>query len=161
MAATSKLRQAVGVFYEPERLEQALDRLVNAGFDIEHFGLLAGRETVENQVRPYAVDAHNLILDELLQTMIVLNHVSKAGPLFLSRGRLANFLNRTSFDRSATKPLLDGHLPDPHAAFLREQLDAGACLLWVAVNDENREKMAGTVLLQHSRHQVHLHDLSV
>lgn len=160
MAAYPKFRQAVGVFYDPDRLEDALNSLAKAGIDGENVGLLAGQETIDSKVRPHLSKTDNPILGDLLQTMIVLGPVSEAGPLFVSRGRLADFLNRTSGDESAAKSFPDGHLPDRHAAFLREHLDAGACLLWVTIHDGDREKAAGTALLRHSQHQVQMHDLS-
>lgn len=160
MAAYPKFRQAVGVFYDPDRLQEALVTLTTAGVDRDDLALLAGRETIDTKVRSRPSQADSGILEDLLQAMIVVGPVSQAGPLLISRGRLADFLSRSISDETAARPFPDGHLPERHAAFLRGQLDAGACLLWVTVRDEAQDKRAATALLEHSRHQVQLHDFS-
>ena len=160
MAAYPRSRQAVGVFYETDRLAKALNSLVKAEFDQASMGLLAEQETVDRKLRPdpAATDSH--IFRDLLRTMIVIGPASGKGARLLSSGRLADFLNKTNHIPSAAKAFPDGYLPDRHAAFLREQIDSGACLLWVTVDNGEQEKTAGSMLLKHSRHQVQLHDLA-
>lgn len=158
-ARSPKLRQAVGIFYEAERLRETLDALVSAGVDRNDLALLASQEAIETKFRPYVSKTDNPVLGELLQTMIVVGSASEAGHVFTSRSRLADFLTRSKGDESTEKPFPDGHLLDRHAAFLREQLDAGACLLWVTVHNPDEEKRAGRALLEHSRHRVQMHDL--
>jgi len=154
-----KLRQAVGIFYEAARLQVTLDALIAAGVDRDDLALLAGREMIDSTIRPQLDKTRNPILKDLLQTMIVVGSINEVGPMFISRSRLADFLGRAQEDELAEKPFPDGHLPDRHAAFLREQLDAGACLLWITVHNPDQEKRAGRALLKHSRHRVQMHDL--
>lgn len=154
-----KVRQAVGVFYEAERLQQTLDALIVAEVDHADLAILAGRETIDAKIRSYPEKANSGVLRDLLQAMIVVGPVSQAGPLFLSRGHLAEFLNRTSSDEATAKPFPSEYLSDRHAAFLQEQLDAGGCLLWVTIRNGDQEKAAGAALLKYSRHRVQIHDL--
>lgn len=154
-----KIRQAVGVFYEADRLQQTLDALTTAGVDRGDLAILAGRETVDTKIRTYLEKMDSGVLRDLLQAMIVVGPVSQAGPLFISRGHLAEFLSRANKDEATAKPFPDGHLSDRHASFLRAQLDAGACLLWVTIRNGDEEKTAGGALLKYSRHQVQMHDL--
>ena len=158
MAAYRKSRQAVGVFYDADQLAQALSNLVKADFADASIGLLARQETIDRMLRPEPVASDNPILLDLLKTMIVIGPAGKAGAMLLSRGRLADFLSKSSHASSTAKPFPEGYLADRHAAFLREQLDAGACLMWVTVDNGEQEKTAGSVLLKHSCHQVQVHD---
>ena len=154
----SKIRQAVGVFYETGRLQLTLDALTMAGVDRANLAILAGRETIDTKFRPHLEKTDSVVLRDLLQAMIVAGPVSQSGPLFISRGHLAEFLRRASKDEAMVKTFPDGYLSDRHAAFLQGQLDAGACLLWVTIRNGDEEKTAGAALLEHSRHQVQMHD---
>ncbi|MGI9491121.1 MAG: hypothetical protein ACR2QF_01705 [Geminicoccaceae bacterium] len=153
-----RLRQAVGVFYEAGRLQQTLDTLTMASIDLADLAILARREAIDTNLRPHLEKMDSGVLRDLLQEMIVVGPVSQAGPLFISRGHLAEFLSRTSKDEGMAKPFPGGHLSDRHSAFLQDQLDAGACLLWVTIRNGDDEKTAGAALLRHSRHQVQMRD---
>ncbi len=154
-----KLRQAVGIFYDADRLQQTLEALTEAEVNHADLAILAGHEAIDAKIRSYPEKANSGVLRDLLQAMIVVGPVSQAGPLFLSRGHLAEFLSRTRSGEATTKPFPGEYLSDQHAAFLQEQLDAGGCLLWVTIRNGDQEKAAGAALLKYSRHRVQIHDL--
>ena len=55
--------------------------------------------------------------------------------------------------------LLATWLPKRNADFLAGQLRAGRVLLWLQVDDAEEERQACSVLLDHSRQRVQVHDL--
>lgn len=95
---------------------------------------------IETKFRPYRNKKDSPILGDLLQTMFVVGPATEARSMFISRGGLADFIRRTQEAEMTAKPIPDGHLPDRHAAFLREQLNAGACLLWVTIRTADQKK---------------------
>jgi hypothetical protein len=83
-----------------------------------------------------------------------------SGPILVSAGPLAKLL-KSSADKSASvRSVLNKWLIHRHAQALVEQLEAGACLLWVKVCNEKEERQTCGVLLRFSEHPVQVHDIS-
>ena len=45
-ATQPAIREAVGVFFDADKLQAAIDELQSSGFDLQQIGLLAGEHTV-------------------------------------------------------------------------------------------------------------------
>lgn len=156
-----RLRQAVGTFHDAAPLHNVAQVLTDRGVEPADLTVLVGHETLDTKLLPHVSANPGTVLDKALTSMSVIGATQGAGPLLVSSGAFGDRLVAAATDKAqSSEPFLARWLPPRHAAYLHEQLDAGAALLWAHVRNGEEEKRAGTALLKHSQHQVQMHDFS-
>jgi len=175
------VREAVGVFDSPARMEEAIDELLSSGFDRAELSLLAGEEAVEEKlghryekagemeddaaVPRTAYVANEEIGDAqgwLVGGLMYVGAVATTGAVVASGGTLAAVIAGAVLAGGAGT-LIGGALAkwvgDRHADYLQEQIDRGGLLLWVRTWNEEDERRAVDILSRHCGQDVHLHTL--
>jgi outer membrane lipoprotein SlyB len=175
-------REAVGVFHEPDALQEAIDELLSSGFDRAEISLLASEHAIEAKLsdryrkvaeleddprvpRTAYVSLESIGDAEggLIGGLMYLGAVATGGAVVASGGTPAGAFLAAAMAGgagglfgSALAKLIDYH----HADYLRRQLDKGGLLLWVHARDPEHERRARRILERHSGEDVHVHELS-
>jgi hypothetical protein len=181
-SATTTIREAVGVFHDPDSLQEAIDELLSSGFDRAELSLLAGEHAVEEKLghryrkvaeleddprvpRTAYVSLESIGDAEggLIGGLMYIGAVVAGGAVVASGGTLAGAFLAAAMAGgagglfgSALAKLIDDH----HAHYLQRQLDKGGLLLWAHVRDREHEQRAKRLLERHSGEDVHVHELS-
>jgi outer membrane lipoprotein SlyB len=181
-SAATTIREAVGVFHDPDSLEEAIDELLSSGFDRAELSLLAGEHAVEEKLghryrkvaeleddprvpRTAYVSLESIGDAEggLIGGLMYIGAVVAGGAVVASGGTLAGAFMAAAMAGgagglfgSALAKLIDDH----HADYLHRQLDKGGLLLWVRTRDPEHEQRARRILERHSGADVHVHELS-
>jgi hypothetical protein len=179
---TATIREAVGVFHDPDMLQEAIDELLSSGFDRAELSLLAGEHAIEEKLHhryrkvaeleddPRVPRTAYISLESigdaeggLIGGLMYIGAVVAGGAVVASGGTLAGAFLAAAMAGgagglfgSALAKLIDYH----HADYLRGQLDKGGLVLWVHVRDPEHEQRAKRILERHSGEDVHVHDLS-
>jgi outer membrane lipoprotein SlyB len=179
---TTTFREAVGVFHEPDSLQEAIDELLSSGFDRAEISLLASEHAIETKLshryrkvaeleddprvpRTAYVSLESIGDAEggLIGGLMYLGAVAAGGAAVASGGTLAGAFLAAAMAGgagglfgSALARLIDFH----HADYLQRQLDKGGLLLWVHARDTEHEQRAKRILERHSGEDVHVHELS-
>jgi outer membrane lipoprotein SlyB len=176
------IREAVGVFHDPDSLQEAIDELFSSGFDRAELSLLAGEHAVDEKLghryrkvaeleddprvpRTAYVSIESIGDAEggLIGGLMYVGAVVAGGAVVASGGTLAGAFLAAAMAGgagglfgSALAKLIDHH----HADYLQRQLDKGGLLLWVRTRDLEHEQRAKRILERHSGDDVHVHELS-
>lgn len=161
-ASTGKirLRQAVGSFHEAGSLRDVVQVLADQDVISSDLTVLVGQESLDDKFLPPMRSNPGTMLDSALASMNAIGVTESAGPLLVSSTPFGDRLIAAADTAQTPQPFLTGWLSARHAGYLHQQLDAGAALLCILVRNGEEEKRAGRALLQHSRHQVQMHDFS-
>ena len=177
------IREAVGVFTSPDKLQEAVDDLMNSGFDRAELSLLTAEKTVDEKLghkyRKIAELEDDPIVPRccyvstesigdaeggLIGGLMYVGATAAAGAVVATGGTLALVVAAAALVGGAGGlfgSLLAKWVGDHHAHSLQEQLDHGGLLLWVRTWDAEREKGATEILSRHSGRDVHAHTLPV
>jgi hypothetical protein len=177
------VREVVGVFNEPEALQEAIDELMSSGFDRAELSLLAAEKAVEEKLghkyrkvaeleddpvvpRTCYVSTESIGDAEgaLIGALVYVGATAAAGAVVASGGALAVAITAAAL-AGGTGGLLGSVLAsligDSHANYLQKQLDHGGLLLWVRTWTPEKEQRASEILSRHSGRDVHVHTLPV
>jgi hypothetical protein len=175
------VREAVGVFDNPDTLQEAIDELMSSGFDRADLSLLAAEKAVEEKLghryRKVAEveddatvprccyvstesvgDAEGALVGGLMYVATG----AALGAIVASGGTLAAAIAGTAAAGGAgglIGSILAKWIGHRHAHHLQEQLDHGGLLLWARTWDAGDEKRAVEILARHSGRDVHVHTL--
>lgn len=167
-----KVRQAIGIFFEREHLDAAIDDLRNSGFDHDQIGLLATEQTVEKSLSDIYAKT-NLHLDASKEPKMAYVNKKANDDNFWSRSGGLFFAGSTATTGAivATAAVLGGPMVVAAAAAagvgalgaaaaltmgksdaesLGEQVDQGHILLFVRVTNPDEERTATRILSQHA-----------
>ncbi|MGI9510587.1 MAG: hypothetical protein ACR2QJ_14700 [Geminicoccaceae bacterium] len=175
---TSKI-EAVAVFHDVTSLDNAVEALIDAGFDKDDVSLLASEAAVEEKLghryerveeledSPEAprtgyrtlaafADTERTITNSLtfLPAMIA------AGTVVASGGIAAAAITGTAIGGAVLSTVLARWLDKSHADRLQEQLEHGGLLLWVSAPTPEKQTTAMRLLEDHAATDVHLHDFA-
>lgn len=179
---TTTIREAVGVFHDPDSLQEAIDELLSSGFDRRELSLLASEHAIEEKLghryrkvteleddprvpRTAYVSTESIGDAEggLIGGLMYVGAVVAGGAMVASGGTLAGAFLAAAMAGgagglfgSALAKLIDHH----HADYLQGQLGKGGLVLWVRTRDLEHEQRAKRILERHSGEDVHVHELS-
>jgi outer membrane lipoprotein SlyB len=179
---TATIRDAIGVFHDPDKLQEAIDELLSSGFDRAELSLLAGGHAVDEKLghryrkvaeleddprvpRTAYVSLESIGDAEggLIGGLMYIGAAVAGAAAVASGGTLAGAFLAAAMAGSAggllgsaLAKLIDYH----HADYLQRQLDKGGLVLWVHVRDPEHEQRARRILERHSGEDVHVHELS-
>jgi hypothetical protein len=175
------VREAVGVFNRSEDLQDAIDELLNSGFDRAELSLLASEHAVEEKLGHRYEKVGALAEDPtvpraayvsteaiggaeggLIGGLMYVGAVAAAGAIVVSGGTLAAGTTAAVLAGGAgglIGSILAKWVGNHHAHYLQEQMDRGGLLLWVRTWDSEDERRAVEILRKHSGGDVHVHEL--
>jgi hypothetical protein len=179
--ANDKVREAVGVFHDRDALQNAVEDLLNAGFDRSELSLLAGERAVEQKLghayqkvqelededgvpRAAFVGNHSLSLGRIgmIGGLAYIGATVAAGAVVASGGALVATIVAAAL-AGGGGGLLGGWaarlLGRDRAETLRRQLDHGGLLLWVGLRDQTHEARAVDILKKSGADDVHVHEM--
>ena len=177
------IREAVGVFDSPDKLQEAIDDLMSSGFDRAELSLLAAEETVDQKLghkyRKIAELEDDPIVPRccyistesigdakggLIGGLMYIGATAASGALVATGGTLALVIAAAALAGGVGGlfgSLLAKSVGDHHAQYLQEQLDHGGLLLWVRTRTAEHEQRASSILSEHSGRDVHVHTLPI
>lgn len=178
MATEVSKREAVAVFEDVAELDEAVRGLLEAGFQESDLSLLAERATVERKLghaygRVEELEdapgvpriAYRRIGDpaksegDFIGALTWAPPLLAAGAVVASTGLVTGLVIGAALAGTLAANVF-GHVVDKrHAAWLQEQLDKGGILLWVRLDDEERQTIALRILTRLAVHDVHVHDV--
>lgn len=173
--------EAVAVFDDAENLQNAIDELLNHGFDQAEISLLASGKSVEKKLGHLyrrveeLEDTEDAPRTEYVSTaargdaqggliggLMYVGALAAAGAVVASGGSLGLVLAGAAAAGGAggaVGAVLAKLIGDKHAEAVQEQLDRGGLLLWVRTREPELEIRAKAILRKHSGQDVHLHEL--
>ena len=175
------IREAVGVFDNPEAFQEAIDKLMSSGFDRAELSLLASEQTVDEKLSHHYEKVKELednpkipraayvstesIGDAqggLVGGLMYVGATAAAGAIVITGGTLAAAIAAAAVAGGAgglIGSILAKWVGHRQAQYLQEQLNHGGLLLWVRTWDAGDEKRAVEILAKHSGRDVHVHAL--
>ncbi|KAB0264990.1 hypothetical protein [Microvirga brassicacearum] len=181
-SANQEAREAVGIFDDPEHLQDGIDELLSSGFDRAALSLLAGEQIVEEKLGHryrkvevladdpnvprsayVSMEAIGDLEGGLIGGLTYVGATAAIGAVVASGGTLAATIAGAALVGGVgglVGSVLAKWVGEHHANYLQEQIDHGGLLLWVRADDPDAEKRAITILKKHSGRDVHVHPLS-
>jgi hypothetical protein len=166
------IREVVGVFDDPEALEQAVFALETHGIDRAAFSLLADEATVERELGHRYQRVAEMEDEPAAPRETFFSRVSRAEAEYGLPVGLASVGALALVGVGGLLPVLVAAgggaalgaglgrmMHRRHARRVEEQLARGGLLLWVNVRDAAQEKTAVETLTAHSAHDVHVHEI--
>ena len=171
-------REAVAVFHDEPSLQRAVDELLISGFDRSAMSLLAGQREVETALHrsyesvgeleddenvpriPYiGTDSRTEAKGAIVGGLVYVGAVASAGVVVATGGTaLAALLGLAVVGVGAG--LIGAGFAQwigrHHVRYLREHLDRGGLILWVALADAEQEQIARENLTRHAADDVHV-----
>jgi hypothetical protein len=173
------VREAVGIFHEPEDLQAAIDDLLSSGFDRAELSLLASEHAIQEKLGhryerveplvddpaiPRAAFVSNAAIGDakggLIGGLFYVGAAVAAGAIVASGGAIATAIAGSVLAGGAgglLGAILANWLDHHHASYLQEQVERGGLLLWVRTMTASNEERALKILKQHAGEHVHVH----
>ncbi len=156
-ASAAQTREAVALFDDQDKLQGAIDALLEARFLPSDLSILSSHESIE-------AARHQGGLFEDMKTALgsdlkYLGPLAAAGLIMLAAGPMAAVLTAlvaAGIGGLAMKELMDETTSAPHVENFTRALEAGAVILWVRVDDAAREAQALDILTGHGGDNAHI-----
>jgi predicted butyrate kinase (DUF1464 family) len=171
--------EAVAIFHDVAKLDEAVAALIDAGFEKDEISLLASEAAVEEKLghRYQRVEemeddrdaprvAYRTLADfaenerTIANSLTYLPAILAAGTVVASAGVVAAAVTGAAVGGAVLSTVLAGWLDKTHADHLQEQMEHGGLLLWVNTPTEERQKTAVRILDDHAASDVHIHDFA-
>ncbi len=153
--AGNTFRLAIGVFYEPLRLESAIGDLHTDGVPAPHMCLAGARQAIDGLALPAPGGGATLLTGQLRPLPL-----TDYPQLVATDGRLLHtLLEHTKPDQQGPALGYSWLLPDLFAG-LTDHLRAGAVALLVSAPDTGVQRRNSRILLRHSAHTVQTHEFA-
>lgn len=174
-------REAVGIFHSPEALQNAIDELLNSGFDRAELSLLASEAAVAEKLGHRFAKVDELTDDPdvpraayvagedigdaeggIIGGLVYVGATVAAGAVVASGGTLLAAIVGAALAGGGgglVGSVLAKWLGDHYAHHLQEQIDRGGLLLWVGTRDPASEERAIEILGRYAADDIQVHDL--
>jgi len=175
----SSIREAVGIFFDAQKLEEAVADLKASGFHSDELGLLAGEFTVKENLGHIYTDinkdsgspdspnvafvAKETVDDTahaLFGTLYMFGTAVVGGAVVASAGILGGAVAvavSTAAVFGGVGAVIGAILNKSDAEYLEEQVDEVHLLLFVRTKDAEHEKLAVEILSRHSAFDPRVH----
>ena len=176
-----RVKEAVGVFRDPNALEAAVDELEVSGFDRAAISVLATDAKATEQVERFYRTVRDIEDSGRVQLGAFVSSNSRTEgkaavvgiPLYIGgfAGAIAVAATGGALALAIAAAIAGGAagaglgaffaaaIARHHAAHVREQLDKGGLVLWVNVPDPDAEKRAVAILNNMGARHVHVHEI--
>jgi hypothetical protein len=182
-AARTTIREAVGVFKDAGKMEDAVEELEESGFDRAEISLLASDDTVRQKLGHRFYDAKSLEDDPavprkafvstaaigdaegaLIGGLMYAGALAAAGVTVASGGAFGALL-AAAVAGGASGGLVGGVLAslvgESQARQIEDEIRHGGLLVWVRTPSEDDEKRALDVFRRNGAADVHVHSIEV
>ena len=176
---SQSIREAVGIFFDAEKLGEAIKDLQDSGFQHDEIGLLAGEFTVKQNLghlyeeinsdeddadapnKAFVVkDAIGDTPHAMLGTLSIVGSAVAGGAVVASAGILGGAVAvavATTAVFGGVGAVLAGIIHKSDADYLEEQVEEGLLILFVRTGDEASEQKAVEILARHSAFDPRMH----
>jgi hypothetical protein len=159
------VREGVASFADRGHFQAAVGELLAAGFESSDLSVLAAHESLDvaGSLGSYPKEAHPWMPAALTDEVKWLAPLTVAGIVLLSGGPIAAgiaALVAAGLGGAALKEVLDRYTTGHHNDDFAAALAAGAVLLWVRCEDNDRELQATRILAAAGGRNVHVHGRS-
>jgi hypothetical protein len=177
------VRETVGVFQDPGKLQDAIDELQSHGFMRHEISVLAGEKTIQEKLGHLYRRVQQAEDDPKAPRMIFISNeevgtaealaiavplflavISTGGAIVASGGVLLDailYAATAGAVGAGIGSMLATFIAKQRAEYLQKQIEHGGLLLWVHLRAARMEKIARRILLKHSAQDVHIHDIPV
>lgn len=171
--------EAVAVFHDVAKLDEAVEALKKAGFKNDAISLLASEHAVEKKLghryerveeledsdtAPRVTFKTQADIDDsdsaIIGSLTFLPAVIAAGTIVASAGVVAAAVAGTAITGALIGTVLARWLDQKRADLLQEQLEHGGLLLWVNTPTWTERDSAVRILIEHGGTDVHVHDFA-
>lgn len=181
MSKSGKSREAVGLFKDEGKLENALDELQESGFDRSRISLLANEDTIERRLghhyaksteasddpdapRVAYISRESLGAAEgaLIGAPLYVAAVTSAGLALAAGGPITAAIAAAAVGGGAAAlagAALAGLVDKRYAKSIEEQVEQGGIVVWVNLRNAKQEAEAVDILKKYGAEDVHVHDL--
>jgi hypothetical protein len=175
------IREAVGIFFDGEKLQAAIDDLLASGFTHQDIGLLAGEHTVRQSLGHLYEDANQSAgdpdapriafvrkgsmgdaLHAWLGSLFFAGATTAAGAAVVSAAVLGGSLLAAGAGAAAIGGIgaaMALIIHESDAEYLEQQVEEGHLLLFVRARDTAHEKQAVDILSRHSAYDARIHSV--
>lgn len=179
--ASVNVREVVGVFHDRDSFQDAVDELLNSGFDRADLSILAGKKAIERTLggmyekvadledNPNVPRMAYVGKDSLVEAktgvvggLAYVGALAAVGAVVASGGTVGWAIAGALLaggGGGAVGAWISRYLGRDRAESIESQLAKGGVLLWVRGRDEAHEQRALDILSRHSGDDVHVHDL--
>ena len=159
------IREAVASFASKESFRAAIAALLAAGFAPDDLSVLATHESLEvaGQVPGYPGTPQQSVTASLTDELNFLAPITVAGIVLLSGGAVAAALAAlvgAGLGGMAINEVIERYTANRHSADFAKALAEGAVLLWVRVDNPDREATALRILEDAGGRNAHVHSRS-
>ncbi len=180
--AATTIREAVGVFHDPDKLNGAISDLSGAGVDRAEMSILAREGYLDGDLaKPYAdmrnaeddpnAPRHAVYADtDVRQTRTLLTSMASVIAAFAASGAVVATGGAALAAIAAAVgagggigvigALIGKRGGDEQQKYLEEQLSHGGILLWVKITDPANEARIRAILTRHAAADVHARDVT-
>lgn len=180
MNNTKTTREAVGIFNDNEKLQEAINELCTAHFERYDISVLGNEAAIKEKFKQYR-NPHELVDNPQTPRSIniapeemgvaqgavigggilvgVVAALTAAGGVALPSTIPATVIGITA--GSVIGSALAKLVGDTYLESLQKQIDKGGLIIWVRTTDENREKVACGILKNHGAEDVHIHEIQL
>ena len=155
---TGEIREVVALFETRESFDRAVQELLSGGFDREDISVLASHTSLEAaETRP--ASPRDEALTGLVGELKYAFPLTTAGLIAMVGGPITAplaALVAAGLGGIAIKDYLDELTSHPDTDEFAHALETGGVILWVLVEDEEDERLAGTILERDGGKNVHL-----
>lgn len=173
------IREAIGIFFEADKLEEAIVDLKASGFHKEQLGLLAGEFTVRDKLGHLYTEVNtnkddsqspntSFVAKEsvddtvhgLLGTLYMVGTALAGGAVVASAGILGGAVavaTATTAVFGGMGAVLVSIIHKSDAEYLEEQVNEGHLVLFVRTRDKKEENSAVEILARHSAFDPRIH----
>lgn len=178
---TEMIREVVGVFYNQEQMQSAIDELEMSQFGRHEISVLADKYTMEHEMGTSYIEAHQLVDNPFVPRGV---HVAPeeqslaeaslvGGGLLLGAAIAFHGLNPDPLNPAMLLGILLGgsaigavagyylarFLHKERHERMHEQIAKGGLPLWVRTQTLQKERSASSILMRNGAHDVHSHDM--
>lgn len=176
-----KIKEAVGIFDDNNKLQEAIDELSISGFERYDISVIGSESAMKQKFHVSFADPKRLVDNP--QTPRGINvtteEVGVAEGAVISGGILigvvaaliaaggvavhstipAAIIGATA--GTALAGVMAQLIGNSHAEKLQKQIDKGGLILWVRTTDQKKEKLAADILRKHGATNVHVHNIKL
>ena len=154
-----EIREAVASFPDRAHFRRAVSALLAAGFERSDLSVLASHESLDTAEAATGTAAE-IVPAGLSDELDYIDPLTTAGIILISGGPIAAMvaaLIAAGLGGAALKEIFDLYTAPRHREDFAAALKAGAALLWVRVDDPERELTATRILTESGGHHLHIH----
>ncbi len=150
-------REMVGLFADREHFQTAVKALVKAGFERSQLSVLSSHQSLDAASGKQTSWRESLI--GLVGELKYEGPLVAAGLIALAAGPVGAVIAGSiaaGVGAAAVKELVEDVTSAPDSGEFARALEAGSVILWVAVSDAAKEKLAQEILSAHQASNIHI-----